>query len=213
MFFKVISNYTHVRDYVKRFYNISICKIAYDYYVEIGKSIIEEKQYDPITNLFIQIVKVLNINSILPLTTFMKEIDAIFIVMSRYSSFNMEECIKRVNEFIMRLGYDFSSKNIIDIYSYLYESFSAVFNVTMTQVYDLSTLNTLELSNYYHMNSAILTIVNSLTSYDIYKVLNGYSNYIELYNKQTRFDIKTATDYTRMASVMNQLILDGAVFR
>jgi hypothetical protein len=213
MFFKILTEYKQIKDYVKRFYNISICKIAYDYYVEIGRTVIEEKQYDPITSRFIEIVRILNINSILPLTTFMKDIDAIFIVMSRYSSFDIEECIKRVNEFIMRLGYDFSPKVITDIYSYLYESFSIVFNVTMTQLYDMNTLNNLEKSNYYHMNTALLMILNSMTTYDIYKVLNGYANYIAFFNKNTRFDIRTITDYNRIIPVLNQLMLDGVIFR
>ena len=213
MFFRIISEHKNIKDYVKRFYNISVCKIAYDYYFEIGSENLKKNKPDPIAKLFIDIVRVLNIDSILPLTTTMQEIHAIFIVMSRYSSFNMEKCIKRVNEFIMRLGYDFSAKNIIDIYSYLYESFSIVFNVTMTQIYDLSTLDNLELSNYYHMNTAILIIVNSMTSYDIFKVLNGYANYVALFNKETRFDIKTITDYDRIIPIMNQLMNDGVIFR
>ena len=212
MFFKILYNYKHIRDYVKRFYNVSICKIAYDYNVQIGKNI--KDRIDPILRLFIDIVKIINIDSILPLTTIMQEIHAVFIVMSRYSSFNIEECIKRVNEFIMRLGYDFSAKNIVDIYSYLYkESFSIVFNVTMTQVYDMNTLNNLEQSNYYHMNSAILMIVNSMTTSDIFKVLNGYANYVAIFDKSTRFDIRKITDYERIKPVISQLLVDGVVFR
>lgn len=210
MFFKIISEYKEIRDYVKRFYNISICKIAYDYYVEIGRTL----ENDPITKVLIDIVRLLNINSILPLTVMVEEIDAIFIVMSRYSSFNIEECIRRVNEFILRLGYDFSPKQIIDIYSYLYESFGIVFNVTATQVYDIRALNTIEISNYYHMNTAIMVIVNSMTTNDIYKVLNGYANYVAVFNKETRFDIKkVASDYDRILPVLNQLIIDGVEFR
>ena len=83
----------------------------------------------------------------------------------------------------------------------------------MTQIYDLSTLNTLELSNYYHMNSAIMIILNSMTSYDISTVLRGYSNYVSLFNKDTRFDIKTATEYDRITPILNDLLLDGMVFR
>jgi len=210
MFFKIVSEYKNIRDYVKRFYNISICKISYDYYVEIGRTLVN----DPVTKTLIDIVKIININSILPLTTMMEEIDAIFIVMSRYSSFNIEECIRRVNEFIMRLGYDFSPKQIIDIYSHLYESFGIVFNVTATQIYNLDTLNSTELSNYYNINSAILIIVNSMTTQDIFKVLNGYANYVAVFNKQTRFDIKKiSSEYNRIIPVLNQLIIDGVVFR
>jgi ribosome-interacting GTPase 1 len=134
--------------------------------------------------------------------------------MSRYSSFNIEECIRRVNEFIMILGYDFSPKQIIDIYSHLYESFGIVFNVTATQIYNLDTLNSTELSNYYNINSAILIIVNSMTTQDIFKVLNGYANYVAVFNKQTRFDIKKiSSEYNRIIPVLNQLIIDGVVFR
>ena len=209
MFFRILNEYDNVKDYVKRFYNISVCKIAYDYYVEIGKDL----KVDPILNLFIDIVKKINIDRILPMTTIMKEYHAVFVVMSRFSSFNIEHCIKRVNEFILRMGYDFSAKNIIDIYSYLYENFGIVFNVTMTQIYDLSTLNTLELSNYYHMNSALMIILNSMTSYDISKVLRGYANYVTLFNKDTRFNITTVTEYDRITPILNGLLLDGVIFR
>ena len=63
------------------------------------------------------------------------------------------------------------------------------------------------------MNTAILIIVNSMTSYDIFKVLNSYANYVALFNKETRFDIKTITDYNRIIPIMNQLMNDGVIFR
>ena len=58
----------------------------------------------------------------------------------------------------------------------------------MTQLYDLDNLNILEKSIYYRMNSALLTIVNSMTSKDIYKLLNSYTIYKSLYNKESRFN-------------------------
>ena len=61
--------------------------------------------------------------------------------------------------------------------------------------------------------SAILIIVNSLTSYDIAKVLKNYANYIEFFNKETRFDIRTATDYERLYPILKQLISEGYIFR
>ena len=210
MFFKILYKYKQIRDYVKRFYNVSVCKIAYDYIIDIGRHI----KNDPVSKLFFDIVRLVNIDSVLPLTVIMKDDAAVLIVMSRYSSFNIEECIKRVNEFILRLGYDFSPQNIVDIYYHLkYESFGIVFNVTMTQLYDLNTLDNLELSNYYHMNAAILMIVNSMTTSDIFKVLNGYANYTAVFDKNTRFDIRKITDYERIKPVVSQLIIDGVVFR
>ena len=209
---EIVYKYDNVKSYIKKYYNRSVCKIAYDYYVKIGS----KNPNDIITKKLLDLVFLINVDSILPLTTFVKKIDAIFIVMSKYSSFNKDECYKRVNEFILRLGYNFTSMQIVDIYTFLYisEPFSPVFNATMIQTYDLSTLDTIELSNYYHMNSAILMIVNSMTSSDIYKLLSVYANYIEMYNEPTRFNIATIDrDYSRIIPILNQLISEGVIFR
>ena len=208
MFLKIVSEHNDIANYIKKYYNISLCKITYDYYVEIGSNI----DNDPITKTLISIIQRINNANILPLTTFIKKIDATFIVLAKYSSFNQEECVERVNEFIIRLGYDFSVKQIIDIYSYLYssESFTPIFNISMTQLYDLDNLNILEKSIYYRMNSALLTIVNSMTSKDIYKLLNSYAIYKSLYNKESRFNILDhIEDYDRIKPIISQLQLDG----
>lgn len=209
---KVVIEKKTIKQEIQRFYNKSICKICYDYYTEIGKNNLEDK----LLPYMFRIVENINYNKILPMTIYMERIHALFIVMAKYSSFNYEQCVTRVNEFIMRLGYDFTRDNIVDIYYRLYgdESFSLVFNYTMTQTYELDKLNQAELAMYHRINNCLLSIINSMPSPEISKMLRSYSNYLEITNKDLRFDIKTVSDnYNRLKFVLNQLILDGMRFR
>lgn len=209
IFLSCIQQDNQLKTKCKKFYNTSICKIAYDYYTSISDN-------DSCVKLLLDIVEVINHNTILPLTTMMQPIHALFIVMSRYSSFKREECVKRANEFIMRLGYDWTVKQIVDIYYQLYadDSFSYIFNITMTQTYDFSKLNQSELTIYHRMNHAMLSIINSMPSDQIKTVLLSYSNYTGLYNYSTRFDITNpGEDYDRIQSVLLQLLVDGVTFR
>lgn len=211
IFFKCTQIDNEFKDTIRKYYNYSICKITYDYYTSVTNSI-----DDPNVKFLLNIVEVINHNTILPLTLIMQSIHALFIVMAKYSSFKKENCVKRVNEFILRLGYDWSVKQIIDIYYQLYvnDSFGQVFNITMTQTYDLQKLNQSEVIMYHRMNHAMLILVNSMPSIEIKKLLLGYSSYVGLYNKETRFDIKNpGEDYDRLKAVLDQLIIDGVEFR
>jgi hypothetical protein len=158
--------------------------------------------------LLFQIVEEINIREILPLTTIMDKQSALFIVMSRYSSFDLEDCVKRVNEFIIRLGYDFTTEQIIYIYSKLYsDGFGQPFNYIMTQYYSYENgeLSNFEYTIYNRINTALLIILNSMPTNEIEKVLNGYSNYITLHpEKHVRFKLKekVTTDHNRLKKVL-----------
>ena len=93
--FKRCIPYIHLTKY----HNKVICKIAYDYYT----SYTSETRNEAVTILLFQIVEEINNKAIIPLTTIMDKQSALFIVMSRYSSFELEDCVRRVNEFIIRL--------------------------------------------------------------------------------------------------------------
>lgn len=189
---------------LNKYHNKVICKIAYDYYTSYSS----DTRNEAVTILLFDIVRELNIREILPLTTIMDKQSALFIVMSRHSSFNIEECVRRVNEFIIRLGFDFTVDDIIYIYSKIYsEGFSQPFNYIMTHVYDYNNgdLSNFEYTIYNRINTALLTIINSMTTKDIEKVISGYISYINLHpEKKTRFKIKKEAnaDYDRLKKVL-----------
>ena len=195
---------------LNKYHNKVICKIAYDYYTTYDS----QSRNEAVSLLLFQIVEELNAQYILPLTTIMDKQSALFIVMSRFSSFELEECVRRVNEFIIRLGYDFSVEQIIYIYNKLYrDGFGQPFNYTMTHTYkyEEGSLSNQEYTIYNRMNRALLVILNIMTTNDIEKVLNGYYNYISMFpNKQPRFKIKelATTDYDRLRKVLECIEYD-----
>lgn len=198
--FKRCIPYIHLTKY----HNKVICKIAYDYYT----SYTSETRNEAVTILLFQIVEEINSKSIIPLTTIMDKQSALFIVMSRYSSFELEDCVRRVNEFIIRLGYDFTVDQIIYIYSRLYcDGFGQPFNYIMTHTYKFESgdLSNQEYTIYNRINRALLVILNSMPTADIERVLTGYENYIEMHpDKITRFNIsqKATVDYDRLRKVI-----------
>ena len=198
--FKKCIPYIHLTKY----HNKVICKIAYDYYT----SYTSETRNEAVTILLFQIVEEINNKSIIPLTTIMDKQSALFIVMSRYSSFELEDCVRRVNEFIIRLGYDFTVDQIIYIYSRLYyDGFGQPFNYIMTHTYKFESgdLSNQEYTIYNRINRALLVILNSMPTADIERVLTGYKNYIEMHpDKITRFNIsqKATVDYDRLRKVI-----------
>ena len=195
---------------LNKYHNRVICKIAYDYYTTYNN----RTRNEAVTVLLFQIVDEINARTILPLTTIMDKQSARFIVMARYCSFELEECVRTVNEFIIRLGYDFSVDQIIYIYSKLYEDgFGQPFNYTMTHTYKYESgdLSNQEYTIYNRINRALLVILNSMTSEDIEKVLYGYANYLLMNtNKEVRFKIKkeATIDYDRLRQILNYIDYD-----
>lgn len=193
--------------HLTKYHNRVICKIAYDYYT----SCTSETRNEAVTILLFQIVEEINSKSIIPLTTIMDKQSALFIVMARYSSFDLEDCVKRVNEFIIRLGYDFTVDQIIYIYSRLYsDGFGQPFNYIMTHSYKFESgdLSNQEYTIYNRINRALLIILNSMPTADIENILTRYENYISMSpDKVPRFNIRqmATVDYERLQKVVNSI--------
>ena len=161
-----------IRNRINRYYTTDICIVAYDYYAMPDKD-------EEVANLLLDIVAELLNNIVIPLTSIMDRMSALFIAMSRYSSFQQKICASRVNKYIIKLGYDFSVNNIIYIYSKLYaNNFSQLFNVTMTN--PVEGLEGGHLTNYNRMNVAILTILDSMSEAEMETVLKNYAAVFEL---------------------------------
>lgn len=186
---------------LKTYYNRFLCKIAYDYCSEKGEN-------DAVTNYLFQIVRIVNIEEVLPLTQYMKDKDAIFLVICNKSSFENKECIERINKFLIYAGYDFSVRELIDIYLRLSrgEHFSPYFNYTMTLIMD--ELDQLQSAIYNRSSYAMLIIINSMPMEELIKLLIRYKEFFQ-YNPKavSRFDIYqiNSVEYDRISKALKEI--------
>lgn len=187
----------------------TVAKVTYDYYETHFSSNNVEKE-DIILRLLLEISKQIFSDKIIPLTTFMKEETALFIVICRYSSFNIQYCVNRVNSLIIKSGYDFSVKQIIYIYSKLFiDNFSKLFIYTMSLIIDENQLTALQKDINNRISVSLLVILNSMPTIEIQKVLTDYSSYCSLYAKPVRFSLNLISDdYERLKPIINSTTLE-----
>lgn len=191
------------------YFNKSICKIAYDYYLQ------HMSESDTISILHFNIIRYLNRPQISSISSCMHEASALFIVMASLSSFDRMECIDRVNNLLVKLDYDLSVQDLITIYSALYRlEFKQLFEGTMKKIFSVEELEKNENRKYVNerINQALLTILESMESIEIDKVLIGYSIYNQLDTRPTRFSLKDdqiRINYPRIYSRIIQVEYQG----
>ena len=152
-------------------YHEKIClnKLAFDYYQNDIK--------DPeVSNLLFQLTKEVNMRDVVVLSGILGMSGAKTLAMIRNSSFKEEKCIHRVNTYIIKCGMNLSTQSIINIYCFLFDRFSTLFNYTMLESTpsELS-LTPSELNNYNSISLAIIAILDSMTSNDILTVIRNYA--------------------------------------
>ena len=152
-------------------YHEKIClnKLAYDYYQNDIK--------DPeVSNLLFQLTTAVNGKDVVVLSGILGMSGAKTLAMIRNSSFKEEKCIHRVNTYIIKCGMNLSTQSIINIYCFLFDRFSTLFNYTMLESApsELS-LTPSELNNYNSISLAIIAILDSMTSNDILTVVRNYA--------------------------------------
>ena len=152
-------------------YHEKIClnKLAYDYYQNDIK--------DPeVSNLLFQLTTAVNGKDVVVLSGILGMSGAKTLAMIRNSSFKEEKCIHRVNTYIIKCGMNLSTQSIINIYCFLFDRFSTLFNYTMLESApsELS-LTPNELNNYNSISLAIIAILDSMTSNDILTVVRNYA--------------------------------------
>lgn len=152
-------------------YHEKIClnKLAYDYYQNDIK--------DPeVSNLLFQLTTAVNGRDVVVLSGILGMAGAKTLAMIRNSSFKEEKCIHRVNTYIIKCGMNLSTQSIINIYCFLFDRFSTLFNYTMLESApsELS-LTPYELDNYNGISLAIIAILDSMTSNDILTVVRNYA--------------------------------------
>lgn len=208
---EILKNNKSILMTVKNTYITTVNKIAYDYYYEqfnLNSNLEWKKE---VSDLLIEICNTVNYNYIIPMSTIMHLSTASFISMSRFSSFEQKIGIERFNNMIIGSGVSFSVKDIIYIYSLFFsEGFSSLFNVIMTSNSD-NIKDSEQLHVYNNISLAVLNILNSIPSKEIYLVLKKYSLYISFFNiKSTRFSLKNlSNDFKRVNDVVEILLYDG----
>ena len=152
-------------------YHEKIClnKLAYDYYQNDIK--------DPeVSNLLFQLTTAVNGKDVVVLSGILGMSGAKTLAMIRNSSFKEEKCIHRVNTYIIKCGMNLSTQSIINIYCFLFDRFSTLFNYTMLEsAPPESSLTPSEMDNYNSISLAIIAILDSMTSNDILTVVRNYA--------------------------------------
>lgn len=194
------------RDYVISSNITFINHTVYDYMVS-------ENPDEEIKQLMFDIARVVDHAYIIKLCTIMTQDMARLITLVRFSSYDKKTSIDRFNSMIYKSGIDFSKKNIIYIYSIFFaDNFSFLFGKTMTsreEVFEQRIYKKV----YDMMSLALLDILESMTSDDIYKVLYNYAGYIELTSfpvEMVRFSLRSLSeDYSRINRIINELLNNG----
>lgn len=187
----------------RRIYTTAINKIVYDYYISFIK---DDVTNNKVLNTLLDISEIINFDYILKMSTLIDKQSAKFICLSRFSSFDKRECVKRLVEFIQNLGYDFTVKDIVYIFVLFYgESFSDLFNTIMTHTIDYYQLNPNQKKMYDNTSLAIVSIVNSMSDIEMRNLLQSYGSYLMLidYGGKVRFSIRNlSSDYNRINSMV-----------
>ena len=152
-------------------YHEKIClnKLAYDYY----QNDIKDQE---VSNLLFQLTTAVNGKDVVVLSGILGMSGAKTLAMIRNSSFKEEKCIHRVNTYIIKCGMNLSTQSIINIYCFLFDRFSTLFNYTMLESAppELSLTHS-EMDNYNSISLAIIAILDSMTSNDILTVVRNYA--------------------------------------
>lgn len=180
---------------------VCINKLAYDYYIIPGK--------DPeISDLLLQISYQINNILVIRLSGKLGINGARVLSMIANSSFKEEKNVHRINTFLVKYG-ELSVQDIVDIYCILFERFTYPFIFSMLESKP-SGLSKSQLICFDNISLALLSILDSMTSEDIKRVLYDYAFTLKLIRNDfsVRFSLKSAKAYTRIQEVIKEIELD-----
>lgn len=181
-----------------------INKLTYDYYVSKNKD-------SEISELLLDLSYFINNKTAIRLSAIYGIQGARILAMISKSSFKEDKNITRVNRFIVKSNIALSVQDIINTYCILYDHFMNTIIYTLLEVRPKD-LTTIENDRFTAISKAIIILLNSMTSADIYKVLSNYV-YILQWNdvKSTRFSLKNTCEQgnlERISAIIRQLELE-----
>lgn len=178
---------------------VCLNKIAYDYYISPNHD-------ELVADMLYRLTTEVNGKEVTVLSGIMGIQSARILSMIRNSSFKEEKCIHRVNTFLIKSNHDLNVSQIISIYCYLFERFTHVFVYTMFETRP-DNLTPEQYKKFDNMSIALLSILDSLTTSDIRKVLLDYGFMYSMVKHCTvvRFSLKTAISYKRIIDIIKEI--------
>lgn len=176
-------------------------KLAYDYYILPIK--------DPeISELLLNICNSINNMEVIRLSSRLGINNARILSMISKSTFQIEKRIHRINMFFMKCEANLTAQDVIDIMCILYDKFTYPIIYTMLET-KAENLNELQAYRFDLISSSIITILSSMTSDNIRKVLYDYAFTLRLSkpNSAVRFSMKSIPDQ-RIQSIIQEIESD-----
>lgn len=178
---------------------ICLNKLAYDYYIFPNRD-------QEISELLFSLTVWTNTKEVASISAILGINGARILAMIKNSSFKEEKCIHRVNTFIIKCNIALTVQNVIDIYCGLFDRFTNPFIFTMMESKP-NNLSPDESNRFDAISMAMVYILDSLTSYDIRKVIYDYGYMISMLrqHKQLRFSLKSLMGYPRIISIVREI--------
>ena len=183
---------------------ICINKLTYDYYIS-GNT---DKE---IRDLLYLLTNEVNEKEVMVLSGIIGLNNARILSMIHNSSFNIEEVVHRVNNFIVKGWQDIDTECIVKIFCLFYDRFTYPFIYTMMESKP-SNLTVEQNRQFDRISMAILQMTNSLPSNDMKKMLCDYAFTLNNVKPNTtvRFALKTASAYTRILTTIENIeVVEG----
>ena len=177
-------------------------KLAYDYYI------IPEKD-NRVSELLLAICNATNNIEVIKLSSKLSITNARILSMISRSTFRVEKKIKRINNFLVKCTADLSAQDILDIMFILYDRFTDPIIYTMLESKP-DNLTPEQSVRFDTISSVIITILDSMTSANIKKVLYDYAFMLRLKlngDVKVRFSMKTIPN-PRIQSIIQEIETD-----
>ena len=180
---------------------VCINKLTYDYYVSKDKD-------EVVSKLLLDLSYFVNNKTAIRLSAIYGIQGGRILAMVSKSCFKIEKNIARINRFIIKSNIALSVKDIIDTYCILFDHFMYPIIYTMLELRPKN-ITTIENDRFTAISKAMIILLNSMTSADIYKVLSNYIYILQLTDvKYTRFSLRSTCkqgNLYRISAVIDQL--------
>lgn len=178
-----------------------INKLAYDYYIIPNKD-------SEVSDLLLSICNNINNIDVIKLSSRLGIAGARTLSMINKSSFQIEKRVHRINTFLVKCNIDLSAQDIIDIMCMLYDRFTQPIIYTMLESKPMN-LNNDQSLKFDLISSAIITILDNLSSDNLKKVLYDYAFTLRLVKQgiPVRFSMKSIPN-PRFQSIISEIESD-----
>lgn len=175
-------------------------KICYDYYI----SLVRDK--DVVCELLLM-SSIINFDLSIKLSAMLGVDNAKALAMIYNSTFRLEKRVHRVHYFLINYTFtELTTQDIVNILCILFDKdFTKVF-ISMMLECKLPSYNNEQVKRFDDISSAVISILDSLSTKDIQMLLLDYANFLRINNIQyVRFSMKTLVNKERIIGCINQV--------